>query len=206
MSDEFDDFFDRIRKYFKLDSDMFDVDFLFLPDKSKNLARNPYDEKIKGFKVSYHFESGMEKPEIKIEGNLDDKKVREMLKNVDLAKAPHLSNIYKSTSSNVIDASKLSLVYSPQNKARGNFLTVEPYSEICDAEASTEILIEIPGMNIENVEIIFRDGGKRLIFIAENKTRRYEKTIPLSFKSSERDYEIEVNNGIAIIKVYAVIK
>ena len=38
MSDEFDDFFDRIRKYFKLDSDMFDVDFLFLPDKSKNLA------------------------------------------------------------------------------------------------------------------------------------------------------------------------
>ncbi|MHA1913679.1 MAG: hypothetical protein ACW986_04005 [Promethearchaeota archaeon] len=206
MTDEFDEFFDRIKKYFKLDSDMFDVDFLFLPDNRKDFGRTPYDEQVKGFKVSYHFETGMDKPEIKIEGNLDDDKIREMLKNTDLTKVPHLGKVYKSTLSNEVDASKFVLDYSSPNKVGSENYTLEPYTEICDAEGCTEVLVEIPGIDIEDIEIVFRNGGKSLIFSAQNEVRKYEKTIPLSFKSSERDYEIEVNNGIAIIKVRAVSK
>jgi HSP20 family molecular chaperone IbpA len=206
MTDEFDEFFNRIKKYFKLDSDMFDVDFLFLPENRKDLGRVPYDEQVKGFKVSYHFERGMDKPEIRIEGNLDDMKIKEMLKNVDLAKVPHLSDLYKSSSSNEIDASKFALEYTSQTEEGREHFPFEPYSEICDSEGMTEVLLEIPGMNIENVEITFRNNGKNLIFIAQNEVRTYKKTIPLPFKSSESDYNIEVNNGIAIIKVYEVNK
>jgi len=206
MTDEFDEFFNRIKKYFKLDSDMFDVDFLFLPENTKDLGSVPYDEQVKRFKVSYHFERGMDKPEIRIEGNLDDIKIKEMLKNVDLAKVPHLSDLYNSSSSKEIDASKFALEYTSQTEENSENFSFEPYSEICDSEGMTEVLLEIPGMNIENVEITFRNNGKNLIFIAQNEVRTYKKTIPLPFKSSEGNYEIEVNNGIAIIKVYEVNK
>jgi HSP20 family molecular chaperone IbpA len=185
---------------------MFDVDFLFLPENRNDSSRTPYDERVKGFKVSYHFEPGMDKPEIKIEGNLDDKKIRNMLKNVDLKKIPHLNDIYKSSSGKAIDASKLTLEYPSQNNASREKLTLEPYTEICDNEGSTEVLIEIPGINKEDVEITFRNGGKSLVFRAQNEVRTYEKTVPLSFKSSERNYDLEVNNGIAIIKIYSVNK
>ncbi|MFX1600126.1 MAG: hypothetical protein ACFFB6_05970, partial [Promethearchaeota archaeon] len=76
MRDEFDDIIDEIKKYFKIDSDKFDVDFLFIPESESNINLKPKNEKIKGFKISYHFETGMEKPEIRIEGNIDDKRIR----------------------------------------------------------------------------------------------------------------------------------
>lgn len=43
--------------------------------------------------------------------------------------------------------------------------------------------------------------GKKLIFTAKNEKRKFIKAIPLPFKSSERECEVEVNNGIAIINI-----
>ena len=62
MRDDFDEFIERIKRHFKLDSDMFEIDFLFLPESEVKRGRAPNNEKTKGFKISYHFESGMEKP------------------------------------------------------------------------------------------------------------------------------------------------
>jgi HSP20 family molecular chaperone IbpA len=206
MRDDFEDFIDRIKKYFKLDSDMFDVDFLFIPESEMNLGREPNDEKVKGFKISYHFESGMDKPEIKIEGNLEDKNIREYLKNVDLSKAPKLQDLYNSQSKKEIDARKLSLETTQVKE--GDFEThiIEPYTEICDNEGFSEILIEIPGMAKDNVKIEFEDRGTKLIFTAENGKRTFMKSIPLTFRSSVMECDLEVNNGIAIIKVREAIK
>ena len=79
MSDEFDDdyneFLERIKKYLNLDQGSFDVDFLFLPEPNFDPRTNRNNDKFKGFKVTYHYESGMDKPEIKVEGNFDKKKV-----------------------------------------------------------------------------------------------------------------------------------
>jgi len=75
FSDEFDDdyydFLERIKKLLKIDKGVFDVDFLFLPESNFDPNLNRQNKKIEGFKVTYHFESGMEKPEIKIEGDFD---------------------------------------------------------------------------------------------------------------------------------------
>jgi hypothetical protein len=56
-------------------------------------------------------------------------------------------------------------------------------------------------MQRDDVSIKFEDKGKKLIFIARNEKRKYRKAIPLLFKSSEQGCELEVNNGIALIKL-----
>jgi len=201
MRDDFDDFIDRIRKYFKLDTDMFDIDFLFVPESDKNLNKVLKDENIKGFKISYHYDSGMDKPEIKVEGNIDEKRIHEYLKNIDISKIPQLNEIYQSQSTQEIDASTLSLDTFLQKDEKDQRYLTEPYTEICDNDGFTEIMIEIPGMGKDNVTIKFEDKGKKMIFTAKNGRRKFMKSIPLLFKSSERECEIEVNNGIAIIKV-----
>ena len=72
MAHDFDDMVDKIRKFFNFNSDTFDVDFLVFPEATEDLNLKFGDEDVEGFKVSYHFETGMEKPEIKIEGDFDE--------------------------------------------------------------------------------------------------------------------------------------
>ena len=194
--DDFDDIIDEIKKRFKLDSDVFDVDFLFIPESKNNLGLKPENKNIKGFKVSYHFESGMEKPEIKIEGNVDEKRIRELLKNIDLSKYPTLKKMVETKSMNEYDANLLSLESHEQEE---DLYILKPQAEINDYNDYTEIVLEIPGMSEEDVIINFTDGGNQLIFKAENKNRKFMKTFQLPFISSPKDYELEVKNGLAII-------
>lgn len=198
LRDEFDDFIDDLKKYFNLDTDIFDIDFLFLPESDFNLERKLDDKKVRGFKISYHFETGMDKPEIKVEGNIDNKKIREFLKNTDITKNPKLKDMFNLKSKKEIDASKLSLDYNEGDK---DLYFLEPYTEIYDNKDFTEIVLEIPGMDKDDVNVSFNDEGTKLTLIAENKNRRYIKSLQLPFKSSNDYYEIEVNNGIAILKV-----
>ncbi len=198
MPDYFDDIIDEIKKYFKLDSDIFDVDFLFIPESESNLWLKPEDKKVKGFKISYHFETGMEKPEIKIEGNIEDKKIREYLKDVDLSRYPTLKNLFETKSMKEIDAGKLSLESHDQDE---NLYILEPHTEINDYKDYTEIVLEIPGMSKEDVIIDFSEEGNKLIFNAENNNRKYLKKVYLPFTSSTEDFKMEVKNGLAIIIV-----
>ena len=52
MSDDFDEFIDEFKKMFNLDSDMFEVNFLFIPESSLDLNSDHYEEKVKAFKIS----------------------------------------------------------------------------------------------------------------------------------------------------------
>lgn len=206
MSDDFEDFIDRIKKYFKLDSDIFDIDFIFVPESDINLNKNPNNKNVKGFKISYHYEPGIDNPEVKVESNVDPKNIHEYLKNVDISKIPRLNDMYKSQFSQEIDANTLSLDTSFKKNEEGDRNNIEPYTEIYDNEGFSEILIEIPGMDEKDVHIKFEERGKRIIFTAENEKHKYIKTILLPFRSSEFEYEMEVNNGIAMIKVSNPIK
>ncbi|MFX0021866.1 MAG: hypothetical protein ACFE9S_06035 [Candidatus Hermodarchaeota archaeon] len=198
MTDEFDDIIDAIRKYFKIDSDIFDVDFLFIPESKNNINLEPKDNKAKGFKISYHFETGMNKPEFKIEGNIDDKKIRELLKNIDLSKFPTLEKRFENKSIEEIDTDQLSLDY---NEPEEDLTIIEPLTEINDYNGHSEIIFDIPGIKKEDVMITIREKGTKLIFNAENTIRRYKKIISLPFKTSNENFEMEVKNGLAIINV-----
>ena len=194
--DDFDDIIDEIKRYFKLDSDIFDVDFLFIPESRNDLDLKPENKNVKGFKVSYHFESGMEKPEIKIEGNIDENRIRELLKDVDTSKYPTLKKMFEPKPLKGLDADTLSLEYPVQDE---DLFILEPHTEINDYNEYTEIVVEIPGMSDEDVIIDFSEGGNKLIFNAENKNRRFMKKVHLPFRSSPNDIEMEVKNGLAII-------
>jgi len=194
--DDFDDIIDEIKRYFKLDSEIFDVDFLFIPESKIDLDVNPENKNVRGFKVSYHFESGMEKPEIKIEGNIDENRIRELLKDVDISRYPTLNKMFEPSSLKELDAKTLSLEYPIQDE---DLYILEPHTEINDYNEYTEIVLEIPGMSEEDVIIDFSEGGNKLIFNAENKNRRFMKNVHLPFASSPKGIEMEVKNGLAII-------
>jgi len=197
VSDDFDEMIDEFKKMFNVDSDIFEVDFFFIPESGIDLKSKRTGKNIKGFKVSYHFEAGMEKPDIKIEGIIDEKKIREQLKDIDLNKYPNLKNILDSKSVSEIDANSL-LFDSPLEKNVSS--TSEPYTEINDKKDSSEIILEIPGIEQENIQLKFNEYGNQVKITADNGQRKYSKIISLPFKSSELDCELEVNNGITIIK------
>jgi HSP20 family molecular chaperone IbpA len=196
VPDEFDDIIDAIKKIFKIDSDIFDVDFFFIPESENKLDLIPKNNKTKGFKISYHFESDMKEPEFKIEGNLDDKKIRELLKNIDLSKYPTLSKRFRNRSIGEIDVSQLSLDFNRQEEEKR---VLEPLIEINDCKEYYEIIFDIPGVNEEDIKIKINEKGTNLIFNAENAIRKYEKTVYLPSKTSIDNYKMEVKNGLAII-------
>lgn len=198
VPDEFDDIIDAIKKYFKIDSDIFDVDFLFIPESKNNLNLNPQNDKTKGFKISYHFETGMKKPEFKIDGNIDDTRIREFLKNVDLSKYPNLEKRFEYIPTEGIDADQLSLDFMEQEE---DLLIIEPLTEINDYKEHSEIIIDIPGIDKEDIKIRIGEKGRKLIFTAESRNRRYEKAISLPFKTSIDNYSIVIKNGLAIINL-----
>ena len=197
--DDYDDIFDDIKKFFKLDSNIFDLDFIFFPESGFNKDFNKIDEK--GFKVSYHFEKGMEKPDIKIEGDIDVKKLRENLEKYNLdqnSKFKKFTNA-KRFNENVIDAKELSL--KPQRRIESTG-TREPYTEINDFEDFTELVLEVPGIDQEDIILEFSEEGRKLTFRAHNENRNYLKQIYLPFRSSLNNCTFEINNGILIIKAH----
>ena len=199
--DDYDDIFDELKKLIKFDSSLFDVDFFLFPESDFTKNLNDIDQK--GYKVSYHFETGMDKPDIKIEGDIDENKLREYLKEFSIDGLPHLNKIMKSNkpSNRVYDANQLSLEPCDRNDPS---CVVEPYTEINDFEDSSEIIIEIPGISRDDILVNFHEEGQKLTFSAQNEKRNYVKQIQLPFKSSMDHYTLEVNNGIAILKVKRV--
>ncbi|MFW9972736.1 MAG: Hsp20/alpha crystallin family protein [Candidatus Odinarchaeota archaeon] len=198
MSDDFDDFIDKIKKYFRLDSDVFDVDFLFIPESEKSPDLKPKNSKAKAFKISYHFEKGMKEPEFKIEGDIDEKKIKEYLKNMDLSRYPDFEKLIKMQKKDEIDADKISLELPVEYE---NQIELEPATEINNYKDFIEVVFDIPGISEEDVIIDITEGGSNLRLVAENTRKRYIKDLDLPFKCSNNDCEIEVKNGLAIIKV-----
>jgi HSP20 family molecular chaperone IbpA len=193
-----DDLMDEIRKFFKINSDLFDVDFFIFPemDKEKNLEKKV----SKGFKISYHYDSELDKPEIKIEGDIDKKKLHEYLKNHNID--PNMKNKKLMPPSpriddGTIDAEELSLEPCRHND---NSCIIEPYTEIDDSKNTYEIIFEVPGIESEDIILSFSDTEKKVMLTAKSKDRNYSKDVKIPFKPSSKEYNLEVNNGIAILK------
>lgn len=204
VSDDFDDIIDKIKRFFDFKSDIFDVDVLVFPESTEDVNLKFGDESAEGFKVSYHFESGMEKPEIKIEGDFDERKLHEYLKQFNLDQNAPIQDNFPDEQNEVVDAGMLSL----DNIHEEEFLLeeepsyiFEPETEIIDFDYFTEIILEVPGINEEDIIVSFNEDGTRITVIAQNEKRKYHKDIHLPFKASENDYSLKVNNGLAILKV-----
>jgi len=204
MNDDYDDYEDfyadilkKFKKYFKINPDLSDVDFLFIPEPIKNFDMDSQDPNIKGFKVSYHFEPGMDKPEIRIEGDIDQKKMLEYLKGIKMQQNPKFKLMRKDQNQGKeIDASMLSL--APCDEDEEN-CSLEPYSELYDLEDGVEIILEVPGVEKGHVILSLSNDGRKLKINAKNQIRNIEKEIKLPFRSSLDGHIMNINNGIASI-------
>lgn len=193
--DFYEDILEKFKEYFKIDPNLSDVDFLFIPEPIKNNILDK-DSNMKGFKVSYHFESGMDKPEIKFEGNIDEKKIHEYLKKIKMQQNPRFKLIRKDKiKPKEMDASVLSLAPCEDEENCPH----EPYSEIHDLENGVEIILEVPGVEKGHIILSLSNDGQKLKINAKNSIRNFEKEIKLPFKSSLEGHIMEINNGIASI-------
>ena len=200
MSDEYDDdyndFLERIKEYLNLDQGAFDVDFLFLPEPNFGPKTNRNDDKFKGFKVTYHFESGMDKPEIKVEGNFDEKKLQEYFKKFNVSKHPQIKRLNPSRDRQAIDVGTLSL---HPDYEKEDSITKEPYFEINFHENSTEIISEAPGIEKGHILLSLSEDGRTLRVSIEINFNNIKREILLPFESTMDDHILEVNNGIVTI-------
>ena len=197
MSDDYDEFLDNIKKLFKSNSKFFDADFFFLPESDIDLD---FDKKnARGFKVSYHYESGMDEPEIKIEGDIGEKKLREYLQKHNIEVDSRFKNRFNAKQIGEIDASELSLEPEPGIHTSESRV-IEPYTEINDFDNSYEIVVEVPGINKDDIILSLNEVERKITFSARNYLKHYLKHIYLPFNISLEDYNLEVNNGIATLK------
>ncbi|MGV9171861.1 MAG: Hsp20/alpha crystallin family protein [Promethearchaeia archaeon] len=226
--DEFDrdDFIEKLKKFLDQNMDGYDMDFFVLSDdgkkgvnprKLKNLDENlkkklglDPNNKFKGTKISYHYEPGMDKPEIKIEGEMDREKLNELFKRF-FSGSPKMKKVRRVMSEarkekkKIVDAGKFSLQPSQSEKKKLELeekecKLMDPDVEMCRNGEKVEIIIQVPGIEEENIVLQF-PTDRTLSFSAEGESRKYVKSIRLPFESSVEKASIEYNNGLAIIEV-----
>lgn len=228
--DEFDrdDFIEKLKKFLDDNMDGFDMDFFVLSDEQKEL--NPRDLKnmdedlkkklgldpnseFKGTKISYHYEPGMEKPEIKIEGDMDREKLNKLFKKFfsgspsKMKKIRRVMDQARKEKKPILDANKLTLA-QPELKNKESELHLEegeckildPDVDMCKRGENIEIIMQVPGIQEDSIIIRF-PTTRTLSFSAEAESRKYVKSIRLPFESSIEQTSVAYNNGLAIIEV-----
>ncbi|TFG22613.1 MAG: Hsp20/alpha crystallin family protein [Promethearchaeota archaeon] len=137
----------------------------------------------------------MDEPEIRIEGDVDEDKIMDYLKRMNVKNFSNFKRIKNPSNNLELDFGKLSL--EPCDNEED--CSIEPYTEVNDFEDYFQILLEVPGVEKGHIVLSLSQDGKKAKIFAENSKRSFEKEIKLPFKSSLNDHKLEVNNGIATI-------
>jgi HSP20 family molecular chaperone IbpA len=206
--DEYNEIIDRIKRFFKAQSDMLDIEFYIFPDSpiAKRLGLDKGD-KDKGFKISYHFNANkMEEPKIDIEGNIDKEKLKNYLRRMKAQGKPGLNKFIKQNKSQkpekkkYIDANDLSFKYEEEKEEESQKVE-QPLTEISHYEDYSEVILEAPGIDNDDINLIFEDNGKIVKFKGKGKNKIYFKKIDLPYEACVENCEIDANNGIIILKI-----
>ncbi len=201
-NDDFEDFIENLKDYLDIDEDNFDIEF-YISSKNELNNRSKLDSENNGFKISYHYEEGMDEPNIKIQGDIDEKELNDYLKNLDLTKIYpkirkfNISNTNQDKSHDFFDTEELSI---KPNMKQEELSYKEPYIEVHNLKNFIEILLEAPGIKKDDILITLNGNKKTLIFEAENSGKRYHKKIKLPYKISIINESLDFNNGLIIFK------
>lgn len=186
-------FMKRFRNLFEGFSDFFDRDFGFSDfsvspridlDKDLNFKK----KNTKSYSISYHYQTGMDKPEIRVNGDVDDEMLSKFLKGIPkfITERPTIK--------------KISLVPESKEEIRELKASIKPYTEITDFEDQIEICLELPGVEKEDLKLNFDEKGEELTVEAKRDGRKFYKEIKLPIKLDIKDYTLELKNGIACLK------
>ncbi len=210
MSDEedkdYEDFIKKIMDDMNIDADVFDAEFIIFTSKDLN-KKFGLDPEDKGFKVRFHYEEGMDKPEIKVSkrDDLDQDKLKDLLKKMRFVHKSHpkikkvLHSHTKDEVPKVIDAKDLSLTAPNEPQNTQNVITREPDVEVQDFGEKVEVILEVPGVCESDLFLSLSEEKDVLTFNADNNEKSYYKKIQLPTKCSILNDSICVNNGILSI-------
>lgn len=192
-NDDYKRFMKRFRNLYESFSDFFDKDFGFSEfsefpminsDKDINFKNND----TKSYSISYHYQTGMDKPEIRVNGDVDDEMLSKFLKGIPkfITERPTIR--------------KISLAPESKEEIRELKASIEPYTEITDFEDQIEICLELPGVEKEDLKLNFDEKGEELTVEAMRDGRKFYKEIKLPTNLDIKDYTLELKNGIACLK------
>lgn len=201
MSDKFDEddneFFNHIKKFLRIDPDKFDFDIIFLPESELHNVHDLNDENFKAFKVNYHFEKGMDKPKINIEGDIDNEKLRKYFRNLNINNYPQFKPFIRKGKKKYLKNGSITLQPREEFKLENKDL----YYELKSTSTGLEIILEAPGVEKGHVILSLSENKKDLKIIIKNMFKEFEKVINLPFESTLKNHNLEVNNGIITIQI-----
>lgn len=208
-----DEFYKRVRKMFDFDGFMnFDnFDELF----NRQIDMNDPNVEKKGYSVSYKFGTGMDKPEYKIEGDLTEEEVEQIKNNIENLNFNFGFNLKPSSirnDTNQLDFKEVSKRMEnettadediqPKYTKKQNKPIEEPFHELYEEENETVIIVELPGIEKENINIsIDPDNSKGLIVHAEGTYVDYEARINLNRNFKMENVKGKSKNGIFQITI-----
>jgi HSP20 family molecular chaperone IbpA len=202
--DNFDEYYkkfkERFRDFFEGFSGIFNKDFDFtdfseFPKVDFDKDFKFKDNDTKSYSISYHFQTGMDKPEIRVRGNINDKFLAEFLRGIPgfITEQPTIKKLSLTPES----LEKISKTESSGKPSEA----IEPYADITDLEDYIEICLELPGVKKEEIKLEFNENGEILTLNAKRDGRRFYKEIKLPADMDIKNYTLELNNGIASIKI-----
>ena len=179
MDDDFFDIFNkRFKKIFK-DWSFFDNDKEFFKEFDETFEiKGPKSKgKSKNYSISYKYQTGMNEPEIRVEGDATNEDVNHFLEGVQKRFGKHILGLSDKRSDYVI----------PERVQRN-----DPSIDVVEDKEKTLYTIEMPGIGKDNIK--YEIKNKSVVINAENNGIKYDKTIYSDFKPKK--VEIEANNGI----------
>ena len=133
----------------------------------------------KNYSISYHYETGMKEPEIRISGDVDDKGVKKFLKNME-KRYGHLGLTEK------------------QTKMLGKGKEETPEKVEKHEKEHETITLEMPGIAKENIEINVQENSVEVT--GKKDKLYYRKRIPLGFKPG-KEVKFEADNGLITVEI-----
>lgn len=130
----------------------------------------------KGYSLSYHYETGMEEPEITIKGDVDEKTVTKFVKNAEKTFGQRFKGL--------------------EDKARHLLGSKKDEEQKIDDIKERSFTLEMPGLTKEDMKVEIKD--KRAIITGEKGDITYKKILRIPFEP--KSHEIAADNGLITIK------
>jgi len=211
---EFDDIFEEMRKMMQIPFKGFFDDDMFADigedleesesekdEKDKKASKDVKESKFaqamrefrksgkpdqKSYSISYKFGTGMKEPEIRVEGDVDEKTVNWFLEG--------LTHQFGFDAIGTVEPAKLlkpkPVLSEAEDEAEGYSV---PFTDIQDSDKDSTAILEMPGIGKEHIKLEMKEN--KVIMTAVNGEIKYRKVIRLGFTPA-KDPEMSANNGI----------
>ncbi|WP_338603487.1 archaeal heat shock protein Hsp20 [Sulfolobus tengchongensis] len=72
----------------------------------------------------------------------------------------------------------------------------EPLADVIEKDKEIKVVVEVPGVNKDNIKVKITDNGRKLIITAKSEDRQYYKEIELPAEVDEKSAKASYKNGV----------